>query len=82
MLNTATSYLSLLQEDDIELKLAALDKLDLLVDEHWSEISDKIPDLESFYNNPEFSSKQKLLSLILSKLYYNLEEYDKAIEWA
>ena len=82
MLNTATSYLSLLQEDDIELKLAALDKLDLLVDEHWSEISDKIPDLESFYNNPEFSSKQKLLSLILSKLYYNLEEYDKAIKWA
>ena len=82
MLNTATSYLALLQEDDIELKLAALDKLDLLVDEHWSEISDKIPDLELFYNNPEFSSKQKLLSLILSKLYYNLEEYDKAIEWA
>jgi hypothetical protein len=34
MLNTATSYLALLQEDDIELKLAALDKLDFLVDEH------------------------------------------------
>lgn len=82
MLNTATSYLAMLQEDDIDIKSAALDKINLLVDDYWSEISDYIQDLENLYQNKQIPDKQELLALILSKIYYNLEDYDSAIEWA
>ena len=52
MLNTATSYLALLSEDDIQLKSIALEKLNLLIDDQWSVISDKIRELtlDSFGN--------------------------------
>ncbi len=82
MLNTATTYLALLQEDDLDIKAVALDKLDLLVDDYWAEISDYISELETLYNSNLIPFKNELLSLILSKIYYNLEDYDSAIEWA
>ncbi len=82
MLNTATSYLALLQEEDNDIKSIALDKLDVLVDEYWAEISDYISELESLYTTKRIPEKQELLALILSKIYYNLEDYDSAIEWA
>ena len=34
MINTATSFLALLQEDDLQMKSLALDKINLLVDDH------------------------------------------------
>lgn len=82
MLNTATSYLALLQDDEVQIKSIALDKLNLLVDEHWSEISDYIKTLKTYYENKAIPDKQQVLALILSKIYYNLEDYDSAIEWA
>lgn len=82
MLNTATSYLALLQEEDVDIKSIALDKLDILVDEYWAEISDYISELEGLYKRKEIPNKQELIALILSKIYYNLEDYDSAIEWA
>lgn len=82
MLNTATSYLAMLQEDDKEIKSHVLDKLNQLVDEYWAEISDYITDLENLYRSKEIPEKQVLIALILSKIYYNLEDYDSAIEWA
>jgi 26S proteasome regulatory subunit N2 len=81
MLNTATNYLALLQEEDLDIKSIALDKLDILVEEYWAEISDYISELESLYKKKEIPDKQELISLILSKIYYNLEDYDSAIEW-
>ncbi len=82
MLNTATSYLAMLQEDDSEIKSHVLDKINQLVDEYWAEISDYITNLESLFKSNELPEKQKLIALILSKIYYNLEDYDSAIEWA
>jgi 26S proteasome regulatory subunit N2 len=82
MLNTATSYLALLQEDDIDIKSIALDKVNLLVDEYWAEISDYIKDLEDLYHSGRIPAKQPLITLILSKIFYNLEDYNQAIEWA
>lgn len=81
MLNTATSYLAMLQEDDLEIKSHVLDKLNQLVDEYWAEISDYIINLESLFKSNELPEKQKLIALILSKIYYNLELYDSAIDW-
>jgi 26S proteasome regulatory subunit N2 len=82
MLNTATSYRALLQEDDLEIKSIALDKINLLVDEYWAEISDYIKDLEDLYTSKKTPERNDLIALILSKIYYNLEDYDSAIEWA
>ena len=82
MINTATSFLALLQEDDPQMKSLALDKINLLVDEHWPEISDHIRLFKDYYEKKTLSDKQNLLALILSKLYYNLEDYTSAVEWA
>lgn len=86
MLNTATTYLALLQEDDLDIKSIALDKIDILVDDYWAEISDYLKELESLYKEGLLKTvgneKQELLALILSKIYYNLEDYDSAIDWS
>ena len=82
MINTATSFLALLQEDDTKMKSIALDKINLLVDQHWPEISDYIRTFKDYYEKKILPEKQKLLALILSKLYYNLEDYTEAVEWA
>ena len=82
MINTATSFLALLQEDDLQMKSLALDKLNLLIDEHWPEISDYIRLFKDYYEKDTIQGKKKLLALILSKLYYNLEDYQSAVEWA
>ena len=82
MINTATSYLALLQMNDIQLKSIALDKINMLIDEHWTEISDYITLLKSYYDINLIPQKQNLIALILSKLYYNLEEYNCSIDWA
>jgi len=80
MLNTATAYLAMLEEDD-DIKSIALDRIERLVDGYWAEISDYITDLESLYTSNSKVNKD-LVALILSKLYYNLEDYDSAIDWA
>ena len=82
MINTATSFLALLQEDDLQMKSLALDKLDLLVDQHWPEISDYIRLFKDYYEKKILPEKQNLIALILSKLYYNLEDYTSAVDWA
>ena len=82
MINTATSFLALLQEDDLQMKSLALDKINLLVDDHWPEISDYIRNFKDYYEKNAIPNKQNLIALILSKLYYNLEDYTSAVEWA
>ena len=62
--------------------LIALDKINLLIDQHWPEISDYIRTFKDYYEKKVLPEKQKLLALILSKLYYNLEDYTEAVEWA
>ena len=82
MINVATSFLALLQEEDVQMKSLALDKLNLLIDDHWPEISDYIRLFKEYYEKNTVPNKDKLLALILSKLYYNLEDYTQAVEWA
>ena len=82
MINTATSFLALLQEDDLYMKSLALDKLNLLIDQHWPEISDYIRLFKDYYEKKILPEKQNLLALILSKLYYNLEDYTSSVDWA
>lgn len=82
MINTATSFLALLQNDNLNMKSLALDKIEIIVDEHWAEISDYIKDFETLYSNSTLKEKNDQIALILSKLYFHLEAYEQAIEWA
>jgi len=82
MLNTASYYLAYLKEEDPELKSFALNKINHLVDINWAEISDFIKDFENLYQSGVMDQENGLIALILSKIYYNLEDYESAIEWA
>jgi len=82
MLNTASYYLAYLKEEDFELKIFALQKINQLIDINWAEISDFIKDFESLYASEVIGDENGLIALILSKIYYNLEDYESAIEWA
>ena len=64
------------------MKSMALEKINLLIDDHWPEISDHLRLFKDYYEKNAIEGKQKLLALILSKLYYNLEDYTEAVEWA
>ena len=46
MLNTASYYLAYLQEEDQELLSMALNKINLLIETNWAEISDYIIDFK------------------------------------
>jgi 26S proteasome regulatory subunit N2 len=81
MLNTASTYLAFLQEEDRTIRSLALDKIEKLIDEYWAEISEHINILDRMYNDPA-EEKKELVSIILSKIYYNLDDYESAIEWA
>jgi 26S proteasome regulatory subunit N2 len=82
MLNTASYYLAYLKEEDIELKSFALNKINQLIDVNWAEISDFIKDFEGLFESNIMPHENGLIALILSKIYYNLEDYESAIEWA
>lgn len=81
MLNTANSIIALLKSSNIKTKEIAISKLDLIVDQHWAEISDHIKLLENIYEESNNQIKEQI-ALILSKLYFHLEDYENSIEWA
>ena len=81
MLNTANSIIALLQSSNPKTREVAINKLDLIVDQHWAEISDHIKVLEDLFASDETNQKEQI-ALILSKLYFHLEDYENSIDWA
>lgn len=80
-ITSAAPYLALLNESDIELKTFALESLNANVDDLWSEIANKISDLEELFEDDSFSNKD-LVALLISKVYYNLGDYDSAVKYS
>lgn len=78
---TAASYLALLNDPDIELKEYALKSLNEVVDELWAEIANKITDLEELYEDESFS-KRLLAALVVSKVYYNLGDFEESVKYS
>jgi 26S proteasome regulatory subunit N2 len=81
MINTANSLLALLESSNIKMKEIAINKIESIIDVHWAEISDHIKTFENLFSTNETNQKEQV-ALILSKLYFNLEEYENAIDWA
>ncbi|KAF3909252.1 hypothetical protein ABW20_dc0105233 [Dactylellina cionopaga] len=79
--NTAAGLLGLLEEEDVHIQSYALEQLDILVDEFWSEIADSISKIESLYEDPKFPHRQ-LAALVASKVYYHLGAFEDSMMYA
>lgn len=80
-LTTAAPLLALLRETDNEVKSYALNSINGLVDQLWSDISNEIAYIEALYDDNKFKDR-KLAALVASKIYYNLCEYESAVKFA
>ncbi|RKP35290.1 armadillo-type protein [Dimargaris cristalligena] len=73
--------LALLEEPSVSLQHYGLTRLNSVVDQFWSEISDSLTRIEILYEEEDFPYR-KLAALLLAKIYYNLGEYDEALGFA
>jgi len=78
---SAAGVLSLLEEQENQLRVAALERLNEVVDQFWHEIADYLTDIESLYEDPQFPGRE-LAALVASKVFYHLEEYGDALRLA
>lgn len=75
---TASGYLTLLQEDDIQLREIALKKLLEVVDILWHEIAEALPDLEAIAED----TGNKMAAAIASRVFFHLNESHQALRLA
>ncbi|OQR68773.1 26S proteasome non-ATPase regulatory subunit 1 isoform 1 [Tropilaelaps mercedesae] len=80
-LTSAQGIISLLDENQTELKVFALSKLDQIVDEFWAEISEAIEKIEILYEDQQFPHR-KLAALVASKVYYHLGSFKDSLDFA
>ncbi|KAI3404057.2 RPN2 [Candida oxycetoniae] len=78
---SAAPYLALLGEADNTLKSYALLSLNDVVDRLWAEIANKIADLKQLYQDESFE-KRALAALVISKVYYNLGDFDASVKYS
>lgn len=64
-----------------ELKVFALKKLDLIVDEFWAEISEAIEKIEILHEDKGFPERH-LAALVASKVYYHLGSFEDSLTYA
>ena len=80
-LNSAGGVIALLEEKNPTIKHYALQKLDDIVDQFWTEISEVVGKIEVLYEDEHFADRQ-LAALISSKVYYHLGAYEDAMNFA
>eukprot|EP01028_Stygiella_incarcerata_P006130 TRINITY_DN250_c1_g1_i1.p1 TRINITY_DN250_c1_g1~~TRINITY_DN250_c1_g1_i1.p1 ORF type:complete len:956 (+),score=249.77 TRINITY_DN250_c1_g1_i1:119-2986(+) len=78
---SAAGILSLMDDPDDEVKVLALEELEPLCDRFWAEISDKLPILESLYDEETFPARERS-ALLISKVYFHLGEMEEALQFA
>lgn len=64
-----------------ELKVFALKKLDMIVDEFWPEISEAIEKIEILHEDKSFQ-QHELAALVASKVYYHLGSFEDSLTYA
>ncbi|KAF9244603.1 26S proteasome regulatory complex non-ATPase subcomplex Rpn2 Psmd1 subunit [Melanogaster broomeanus] len=81
--SSAAGVLALLSEPDPIFKQHALKALHPLVPQFWTEISEHIALIETFYESEQLPKHTRdLAALLASKVYYYLGEYDEALSFA
>ncbi|PWN27463.1 26S proteasome regulatory complex, non-ATPase subcomplex, Rpn2/Psmd1 subunit [Jaminaea rosea] len=81
---SAAGLLSLLDEPEAEIQAYAIAELDKSVHQFWAEIADNIDRIEilSEASSPLDSATRNLASLLASKVYFHLGEFDDALTFA
>lgn len=79
--SSAAGLLTLLADDNDELKHYALVHLNKVVHEFWFQIASYIGSVEALYEDDDFSDRE-LAALIASKVFYHLGELDSALTYA
>ncbi|KAL3847589.1 hypothetical protein ACJMK2_018492 [Sinanodonta woodiana] len=80
-ITSAAGVLALLDEQESQLKVFALDKLNKIVDVFWAEISEAIDKIEVLYEDGGFKNKE-LAALVASKVYYHLGAFEESLTYA
>ncbi|KAG7205890.1 hypothetical protein KM043_007819 [Ampulex compressa] len=80
-ITSAAGIISLLEEPMPELKVFALKKLDMIVDEFWPEISEAIEKIEILHEDKTFN-QHELAALVASKVYYHLGSFEDSLTYA
>ncbi|XP_043516084.1 26S proteasome non-ATPase regulatory subunit 1 [Frieseomelitta varia] len=80
-ITSAAGIISLLEEPMPELKVFALKKLDMIVDEFWPEISEAIEKIEILHEDKLFP-QHDLAALVASKVYYHLGSFEDSLTYA
>ncbi|OEH73652.1 proteasome cyclosome repeat-containing protein [Cyclospora cayetanensis] len=79
--SSAQGVLALLQENDTDIQQAALMELKDLVDVHWMELADALPDIEALAEEEAFPSRQ-LAAHLASRIYFHLEASADSLKFA
>ena len=77
-LTSAAGIVGLLAEDDADLQVYALQKLNAQIDSLWTEVAGSIGEIEALYEDDSFPDRQ-LAALVASKVYYHLQEYNESM---
>ena len=77
----ASSEGVLAQLQDPTMRVVSLQSLDLLCDQFWPQIAEYANEIEELFEDQSFEGRQ-LAALVLSKVYYHLEDYDTALKYA
>ncbi|EPQ62286.1 Bgt-5256 [Blumeria graminis f. sp. tritici] len=80
-LTSASGVLGFLSDEQPELKIFALQTLNDDIDAVWTEVAGYIGQIEALYEDREFPERQ-LAALVLSKVFYHLQEYDDSMTFA
>uniref|UniRef100_A0A8C6Q8Q5 26S proteasome non-ATPase regulatory subunit 1 n=1 Tax=Nothobranchius furzeri TaxID=105023 RepID=A0A8C6Q8Q5_NOTFU len=73
--------ISLLDEEEPQLKEFALHKLDSIVNDFWAEISGSVDKIEVLYEDESFHSRE-FAALVASKVFYHLGAFEESLNYA
>lgn len=79
--SSASGILQYLEEEDITLKVRALQKLQQVIDLHWAEVSSSLSQIEELSEDKSFPAAD-LAAYIASKCYFHLQEYNESLRLA
>lgn len=79
--SSAAGILSYLDESDDVLKVRALQKLHQVVDLHWAEVCECLPQIEELSEDSSFPACN-LAAFIASKCFFHLQAYDDSLRLA
>ncbi|KAJ8277195.1 hypothetical protein GJAV_G00072450, partial [Gymnothorax javanicus] len=81
MITSAAGIISLLDEDEPQLKEFALHKLNSIVNDFWAEISESVDKIEVLYEDETFRSRE-FAALVASKVFYHLGAFEESLNYA